>query len=233
MEAHFGRDTETLERTGTDLSHLFCSPCVAKAPQGLFLTRCDNATTRWDKEVERGGTGKPTADEVGQASQLPRWDTSRWDRQANRRAPTSRWDRQANRRAPTRWDRQANCRTRWDRQANCRGGTHRGGTSGTRWDRQANRRAPSKIMDRQAKITILSERCAVLDWVPSSGLDWTPRRTAIIESSRSRATGFRTRRTLLVRRSACRRRRMSARIVSTPLPRARSSHARESRAFQV
>ena len=214
MEAHFGRDTETLERTGTDLSHLFCSPCVAKAPQGLFLTRCDNATTRWDKEVERGGTGKPTADEVGQASQLPRWDTSRWD--------TSRWDRQANRRAPT---------SRWDRQANCRGGTHRGGTS--RWDRQANRRAPSKIMDRQAKITILSERCAVLDWVPSSGLDWTPRRTAIIESSRSRATGFRTRRTLLVRRSACRRRRMSARIVSTPLPRARSSHARESRAFQV
>ena len=174
MEAHFGRDTETLERTGTDLSHLFCSPCVAKAPQGLFLTRCDNATTRWDKEV-------------GQASQLP---------------------------------------TRWDRQANCRGGT-------SRWDRQANRRAPSKIMDRQAKITILSERCAVLDWVPSSGLDWTPRRTAIIESSRSRATGFRTRRTLLVRRSACRRRRMSARIVSTPLPRARSSHARESRAFQV
>ena len=73
MEAHFGRDTETLERTGTDLSHLFCSPCVAKAPQGLFLTRCDNATTRWDKEVERGGTGKPTAEvghiEVGQASQ--------------------------------------------------------------------------------------------------------------------------------------------------------------------
>jgi hypothetical protein len=36
VEAHFGRDTETLERTGTDLSHLFCSPCVAKAPQGLF-----------------------------------------------------------------------------------------------------------------------------------------------------------------------------------------------------
>ena len=153
---HQLRAIEGQSRTGQSRTGTVRNPCVAKAPQGLFLTR-------WDNE-RRGGT--------------TRWDT-------------------------------------------------------TRWDRQANRRAPSKIMDRQAKITILSERCAVLDWVPSSGLDWTPRRTAIIESSRSRATGFRTRRTLLVRRSACRRRRMSARIVSTPCPRARSNHARESRAFQV
>ena len=231
MEAHFGRDTETLERTGTDLSHLFCSPCVAKAPQGLFLTRCDNATTRWDKEVgqrggkrwdrqancRRGGTGKPTAEvghiEVGQASQPEGADVevgqASQPEGADEVGQASQLPNEVG---------QASQLPRWDT---------------SRWDRQANRRAPSKIMDRQAKITILSERCAVLDWVPSSGLDWTPRRTAIIESSRSRATGFRTRRTLLVRRSACRRRRMSARIVSTPLPRARSSHARESRAFQV
>ena len=200
--------------------------------------------------MERGGTGKPTADEVGQASQLP----TRWDRQANCRGGTHRGGthRGGTHRGGTHrggtgkptGGRRRRGGTGKPPGGRRRGGTgkptaevghievgHRGGTS--RWDRQANRRAPSKIMDRQAKITILSERCAVLDWVPSSGLDWTPRRTAIIESSRSRATGFRTRRTLLVRRSACRRRRMSARIVSTPLPRARSSHARESRAFQV
>ena len=62
MEAHFGRDTETLERTGTDLSHLFCSPCVAKAPQGLFLTR-------WDNEVGQAGQPEGAVEDHGQASQ--------------------------------------------------------------------------------------------------------------------------------------------------------------------
>ena len=102
MEAHFGRDTETLERIGTDLSHLFCSPCVAKAPQGIFYEMGQR-----DNEVgQRGGTGKPTGGrrrrrgethrggtgniEVGQASQLPRWDTSRWDIEVGHRGGTGK-----------------------------------------------------------------------------------------------------------------------------------------------